>query len=115
MSSFYFELIQLKKKQEKEIKVEADGQRKNPEFEFQTTRYHVHKKCTWIYLEYTVPKIRNKNSQKWNGAGSFPISTLIYLWAIDIFTQVVRLFCSVVNADRSWEYINRSQIFERRN
>jgi hypothetical protein len=54
----------------------------------------------------TVPKIWNIYSQKWNCAVLFPISMLMYLWAIYIFPW------SVLGL---WEYINRSQIYECEN
>jgi hypothetical protein len=40
------------------------------------------------------------------------VPTFTYLWAIYIFTRSVLLFCCIVFADRSCEYINRSQIRE---
>ncbi len=65
-----------------------------------------------VSLLCTVPTIRNKYSQKWNCAASFPISTFtsMYLWAIIIFPRSVRLFCCIAFAVRAREYINRSQI-----
>ncbi len=54
--------------------------------------------------------------QKWNCAASFPISALMYLWAIYIFPSSFRpLGCLIAFADRWWEYINHSQIHECRN
>ncbi len=52
----------------------------------------------------TVPKIRNKYSQKWNCAALFPIPTFTYLWAIYIFPWSVRLFCSKTGGP-TWAYI----------
>ncbi len=74
--------------------------------------------CGWFMRTYhpythwkcTVPKIRNKYSQKWNCAALFPISTFMYLWAIYIFPRWVRKRNTAKWADRSWEYINCSQI-----
>ncbi len=59
-----------------------------------------------IHCKDMVPKIRNKSSQKWNWAVSFPVPTFMYLWEIYIFPRSVHL------ADGSWEHINRSQIHE---
>ncbi len=64
------------------------------------------------HLSYNLAKIRNKYSQKCNCAA---LSTFMYLWAICIFRRSVPLFCCIAFADRSWEYINRSQIHECRN
>jgi hypothetical protein len=57
-------------------------------------------------------KIGNNYSQKWNCAASFAISAFMYLWTIYIFPRSVRLFYCITFADRSWEYINRSQTHE---
>jgi len=72
-----------------------------------------HNFCKWCI--YTVTKIWNKYSQNCTCAASIPISTFMCLWAICIFPLPVRLFCCIAFADRSWEYINRSQIHESRN
>jgi hypothetical protein len=63
----------------------------------------------------TANKIRFMYSHKWNCEASFPISTLMYLWAIYIFPRSLCLFCCCKIGERSWEYINRSQIHECRN
>ncbi len=64
---------------------------------------------------YTVPKIiRNKYSQKWNYAASFPISTFMYHVSNLCIPTIGPLFCCIPFADRSWEYINHSHIHECR-
>ncbi len=76
-------------------------------------------KAYWIfYITFvmytakdTVPNIRNKYSQKWNCEASLSISTVI----------CEQFICShdwsayLLQQNRSWEYINRSQIHECRN
>ncbi len=59
-----------------------------------------------LYCKDTVPKSRNKYSQEWNCAASFPITKLMYLWAIYIFPRSVHLFWCSRNR------IKRSQVFE---
>ncbi len=52
---------------------------------------------TCAFALYTLPKIRFICSQKWNCVSSFPIHTIMYLWAIYIFTGSVCLFgCSKI-------------------
>jgi hypothetical protein len=57
---------------------------------------------------WTVEKIWNIYSQKWNRAASYPISTLIIC---EQFVYSQELF----SANWTWEYINRSQIHECEN
>ncbi len=66
-------------------------------------------------IVHAALKIRSKYSQKLKCAASFLVSALMYLWAIYIFRRSVCLFCCIAFADRSWEYINRSQTVECRN
>ncbi len=53
--------------------------------------------CRESYCEVTVPKIRNKHSQKWNCEASFPIRKFMYLWAVCTFLRSIHLFrCSKI-------------------
>ncbi len=62
--------------------------------------------CLSVFY-YTVPKIKFMNSQKRNCAASAPIPT---------FPGSVHIFgCSKMDRQRSWKYINLSQIYECRN
>ncbi len=63
-------------------------------------------------LQRHCTEIRNRYSQKWNGASSFQISAFMFLWAIYIPKIGPPIFCSKIGGPIIWEYINRSQIHE---
>ncbi len=65
-----------------------------------------------VHCKGTVPKIGNKYFQKWNCAATFRIPTFMYLWAIYIMPQSVRLFdCGKIGGPGLY-CINHSQIHE---
>jgi hypothetical protein len=66
----------------------------------------------WEHCKDKIPKFRNKYFQKRNIGVSVPFSTIMRLWVIYIFPPSVCLFCWRKPVDRSWDYINRSQIHE---
>ncbi len=59
--------------------------------------------------------LQRKYSFSGNCATWVPISTFMCLWAIYIYPGLVHIFPAAELADRSWEYINRSQTHERGN
>ncbi len=69
----------------------------------------IHLKWLWPHCKDTIPKIRNKYSQKRNCTATVPILTFMFLWEIYKFPWSVCLFCCRKCVDRSWEYIDRSQ------
>ncbi len=67
-----------------------------------------------MHCKDTIPKIRNKYSQKSKCSSSVPISTSMFLWAIYIFPYSVYLFCcrKRCGAILGILYIKRSQTHE---
>ncbi len=68
-----------------------------------------------LTITYTATKILFVYSFSGNCAASVRISTFMCLWAIYIFPGSVHIFPAAEKADRSWKYINLSQIYKRRN
>jgi hypothetical protein len=65
-----------------------------------------------IHCKDTIPKIWNKIFPERELCGHSPNFTFVCLWAIYIFPQSICLFCCRKYVDRSWKYINSSQIHE---
>ncbi len=66
-----------------------------------------------LHCKDTIQKIQRKYSHKRNCAASAPISTLMCLWAIFIYSHDRSAYSAAGKyVDRSWEHINRSQKHE---
>ncbi len=67
---------------------------------------------TFQMADCTATKIPFIYSFSGNSAASAPISTFMCQWAIYIVPGAVYIFPPAEKADRSWEYINRTQTHE---
>ncbi len=72
-------------------------------------KYSKLQNCSEIHIATKIPFMYFFSG---NCAASVPISTLMCLWAIYIFSGSVHTFPAAKYVDRSWEQLNRSQTHE---
>ncbi len=78
-------------------------------------QYALHALNTTVHCKDTIPKIRNKYSQKRNCAAPDPIPTFMFLWAIYLFPWSVCLFCFRKIGGPNVGILDRSQTHEHGN